>query len=225
MTDRKTIIIALSLLVSASPWAADQKTWEPVREEQGITVDRILDKESSVVKFRGRTVVHAPISSLMAVLFDIRTQPQWNSTGYDMRVLQKKSDTELWFYSSNKVPWPFKDRDFVTKLETRINNRHRYIEVRGSEAAHVMAPPHPKRVRMPVSRINWKFEALPKRSTQVTVTFQIDPGGVLPMWLMNKVTKSIPFRTLQKIRAIANGGRYDRRFELRFKKHNWMHNR
>ncbi len=217
-----SLIFVFALVLCQFPAAADEN-WESVRDEEGIHIDRILRPDSPIVVFRGTTVMQAEISSLLAVLFDIRTQAEWNNNGYDLRVLQKISDTELWYYASNKVPWPFRDRDFVTKLASRFDAAAKQIVVTGTEATHIAAPPHAKRVRMPVARVNWVFAALSGKRTRVTVTFQIDPGGVLPMWLMNKVTKGMPFRALRNIRDVIAEKKYDREFEKRFTRYNNWH--
>jgi len=190
--------------------------WEFVRREEGITVERKLSNNSSVMMFRGRTVLDARISELMAVVLDPDTQREWNNTGYDMRILQKNSDTDLWFYSALRAPWPFRDRDFVIKLETVMNPNGRRLQINGIEAEHTAAPMHPRRIRMPVSRISWELIALKNNRTEVAVTFQIDAGGALPLWLMHKVTKGMPFRGLRNIRELIRERGYNADFRKRF---------
>ena len=219
----RAVCVIVLVLFLGPLLAGATENWEFVRNEEGIYVDRILRRDSPIVVFRGTTSMQAPVSSLMAVLFDVRTQAEWNNNGYDLRVLQKNSDTELWYYASNKAPWPFRDRDFVAKLETRFDAASRTVVVTGTETTHIAAPPHPKRVRMPVARVNWTFAALAAGRTRVTVTFQIDPGGILPVWLMNKVTKGMPFRALRNIRDVIAEKKYDRDFEKRFTRYNSWH--
>jgi hypothetical protein len=194
-----------------------------VNYQEGIYVDRIVDPNSPVVIFRGQTTMEATIPQLMAVLFDPRTQVEWNETAYDTRVVEKKSETEVYFYSAMRVPWPFRDREFLLKLETDINARNRSLLVRGYETVHPGALPHPKRVRVPVSRVNWQLRAIGNR-TQVVVTFQLDPGGALPLWIMNKVTKWMPFKALSNIRRVIAQGKYDAVFEQRFARFSGWHN-
>lgn len=217
------IIFCWALIFWLRPVAAGEN-WEFVLNEESISVDRVIDPHSPVVIFRGRATMDARISQLMAVLFDPRTQSEWNNTGYDLRVLERISDIEVFFYSALRVPWPFRDRDFVIRLETEINARQRSVIARAKEAVHPLAPPHKKRVRLPVSRVNWQFKAA-GRQTEVTVTFQVDPGGVLPLWLMNKVTKSMPLVALRNIRHVIREKTYDLGFEKRFEKYNGWHAR
>lgn len=199
--------------------------WERVRHEEDIVVDRIVLPDSPVVVFRGRTKMRAHLAQLMAVVLDPRTQKEWNNTGYDMRILAKNSDTDLWFYSALRAPWPFRDRDFVIKLETQFAPVSKTVTITGHETEHPLAPRHARRVRMPVSRVNWEFRALTGHETDVTVTFQIDAGGALPLWLMNKVTKGMPFRGLRNIRQLIAEKGYDSEFERRFMRYNGWHGR
>jgi hypothetical protein len=216
-------LILLAVFGMANANASYAENWEFVKKEEGITVDRIIPADSPVVMFRGRTTMNAPISALMAVVLDYRTQKEWNNTGYDMRVLQKNSDTDMFFYSALHVPWPFKDRDFVINLHAVVLGEQRTVEIHCNEASHAAAPPQPKRVRLPVARVHWRFVALTENKTQVTVTFQIDAGGVLPLWLMNRVTKGMPFRGLRNIRDVIREGKYDRVFEKKFFRYNSLH--
>jgi hypothetical protein len=167
---RAKLLLGISLTASVIALSGH---WEFVQNTEDITVDRIVTGDSPVVLFRGRAVVNAPVSALMAVILDYRTQTEWNNTGYDLKVLQKISDSELFFYSALRAPWPVKDRDFVIKLDTVFTPAIRQIEIKGSEVAHVAAPKRHDRVRLPLCRINWVLMALPGNKTHVAVTFQI----------------------------------------------------
>ena len=60
--------------------------------------------------------VEATISELVALVMDSSACPDWTALCKESRVVEQVSDTELYVYTINDVPWPVSDRDAVAHV-------------------------------------------------------------------------------------------------------------
>ena len=217
-----TVSAVFAILLSSNLFA---ETWEKVREKDGITVERVYVKGSSVLKFRGTGVIDSDIVTILAVLQDVKHQSRWNKNSYDNKIVEKTSDSEFIAYSAAKVPWPFQDRDYLVKLKLNIDEKAKLITVSGKETQHPDVPPRSGKVRISLMRTTWVFRPLKEhkgKKTWVQFTVHSDPGGNIPDWLINFISKYIPYKTIVNIRQIIKDEKYDKSFISKYKRfENW----
>jgi len=66
---------------------------------------------------------------------------------------------------------------------------------------HPKEPPVPGVVRIPSLRGHWTLSPLNGgHATQAEYQVHADPGGSLPGWIVNMVSKEIPFQTIASLR-------------------------
>jgi hypothetical protein len=103
-------------------------------------------------------------------------------------------------YHRTKAPWPVSDRDSINKAEMYVEPaKHRVYLPFAAIASAV--PPVKGVVRMPFMRGHWILVPVDGgRRTEAEYQVFADPGGMLPDWLANLASKTLPRDTIAGLR-------------------------
>ena len=105
-------------------------------------------------------------------------------------------------YNRTAAPWPVAHRDVVLRGRSEFDADAGVVRIEFESVTHPDMPPVEGVVRMPFLRGHWYL--WPEDGGQKTrVEYQVhaNPGGQLPEWLANRVSKEIPVKTIQGLRA------------------------
>jgi hypothetical protein len=186
-------------LATAEP--APSGPWQYVRDDDGIHVDKRSVPGSNLAEFRGRAVVDAPLSSVMAVLHDAPRRTEWMERCIDSRMLEDGTGTQL-SYSRTHAPWPIADRDVVVRAETSFDDASHTVRIEFHDVEDARMPPTKGVVRMPFFRGHFYLRPTPDRAhTEVEYQVHANSGGLLPDWIANRVAREIPYKSLLALRA------------------------
>ncbi len=183
--------------------------WDLVRNERGIVIHRRTVSGSKLHEFRGVGIIEAPIASVLAVLDDSDHRLEWMKEAVaNTRIEQLDPYTEV-FYSRTGAPWPVADRDVILRARTTMDPVQRQVRIEISSMTHPAWPPQKGVVRMPFLRGHWYL--WPEHGgawTRAEYQIHADPGGMLPDWIINMVSKKIPFDTLAGMQQQVKRRRY-----------------
>lgn len=196
-------------------------SWEKILDEEGILVERIYVPGESIIKFRGKGLVDAPVLKILAVISDPALAKKWNKNAYNQRIVERLNDREVIFYAAHKTPWPFQDRDMLLKIKFSVDEQKRYILIQSRETSHPAVPAQKGLHRVKFARVTWYLKPLKKfkgQKTWVEFTAHMDPGGNIPSWLMNLVSKKIPFHTIKNIREMVRSNQVNQKFYAQYKR-------
>lgn len=212
MNLRSLVLVLLPFFLSAGS-IADDNAWTLSVDKNGIIVHRREIPGSDLLEFRVRTEVKAPLLHILAVLQDFASFREWDPHYKELRMLEKKKDTECIYYYAVKAPWPLQDRDFVAYSKITIDEKNRVLRMNDRETTHPSAPIHPDRVRMPLMRISWYFKPVAGgKSTLLELLVRSDPGGALPDAIKNMAGSDNAFEMIFNLRNRAEGGKFDAGF-------------
>jgi hypothetical protein len=192
--------LLLSGLFAAAPALADEP-WEQVSDQKGIVVDRRKVEGSKLKEFRGRGVVDAPLASLLSVFNDIDKGTEWMDSCSSSSLVEDRGERSKIAYNRTRAPWPVSDRDVVLSNTVTFDEREGVVRIEVTSVDHPNMPPVNGVVRMPSLRGHWYLWAEPDGKTRVEYQVHANPGGALPNWLVNYVSKELPFKTIQGLRA------------------------
>jgi hypothetical protein len=195
-------VLALAAAISTPEVRADNAgPWEQVRDEAGIRVQRRKVEDSSLHEFVGRGVVETPLPTVLAVLHDVGSAPEWMHNCAAAHVVEHIDDRHEVVYNRTAAPWPVSDRDTVVSSEAVFDARTHEVRIDFWSVTHPKEPPVRGVVRMPSLRGHWILTPVNDgRATHVEYQVHADPGGSLPGWIVNMVSKEIPFRTIAGLR-------------------------
>jgi len=200
-----TAFVAASLAAPATARATETKdggSWQQIKQSDGITVWRHVVEGSPLKEFRGRGTVDAPVAAILAVFNDVPHATEWMDSCNGSRVVENGSDTEKVVYNRTHAPWPVADRDAVLHNVARFDEAARKVELDFWSVDDAKAPPVKGVVRMPFLRGHWiLWPSADGRTTRVEYQVHANPGGALPNWLVNYVSRDLPFKTIEGLRA------------------------
>ena len=130
-------------------------------------------------------------------MYDQEKKMEWMHDCVANDVLEEKGLGNHIIYNRTAVNVMFvSDRDVVVETVFKFDDTHRRITIDATSVQHAKRPLVPGVVRMPKVKLRWQFRMVSLSLTEVTYEVEADPGGWLPAWLVNRVSKDIPYHSL-----------------------------
>lgn len=195
------MFVFFSITASAG---ADQERWELVGELDGIRVSKREVPGHDLPAFRGETTIAASMDAILSVLVDWRHHTEWAHRCAESTLLrQLGGEHELLMYYRTDLPWPAWDRDviYASQVERSPDGSTIVLMLRKVESDPRGTPSDV--VRMPRFYGAYKLVRVGEAKTRVTYEAEVDPGGSLPRWIVQRVVRDIPHETLAGLRARA----------------------
>ncbi len=219
----KNLLLAICALLLFTEISLAKK-WERIRNEEGIQVYRREDPNSNMFEFKGQGMVYADAARLITLMSDINLMTKWVDGCKRAKLLEKNYTSEsykmninkfyLTLYGENAVPWPLQNRDYVLKGRISYNAKRDTAVINLRNVKHRKMPKQSGKVRMNFMKVRVTLK--PKNNdkhTWVQLYVHLDPGGIIPAWAVNFITKSVPFKTIKKLRKLSKRPNYDKKME------------
>lgn len=206
-----TVILIILLFDSGSninsTFNYSQNDWILKKDANNIKIYTRISKESNIKEFKAITTVKTPVSNLVAVLNDVESYPLWMSDVKTVKTLKQVNNKERYDYYEASLPWPFKNRDIVLHhlltedfntgvVEISLTGKPDYI----SQKSGI--------VRVLSENGIWRFTPKENGATEILYQVFANPGGELPVWLINMFVVEGPYSTLNKLKGFARKGKY-----------------
>lgn len=173
--------------------------------KDGIKVYIYRHKNSKFATFKATTHINASMGSILAVLFDAKSSPDWIHGCIDSFILKDISFNERYHYQIIYVPFPFDNRDFIFHSILKQDPTSKAITITTSSSAEYCKNNSSKEckkvkqsklVRVNKSVGTYKLEE-DITGTKITWIQHTDPEGNLPAWLVNQLIKDTPYWTFK----------------------------
>ncbi|GAJ71474.1 LOW QUALITY PROTEIN: hypothetical protein JCM18904_2243 [Vibrio sp. JCM 18904] len=189
--------LTLATLISAGTDASANENWQFESDKNGIT---IYSREHSdgLVEIRARMFTPTSYGAFLTLLEDSDNIPNWIDNASHSRVLNQISATENIVYTSLKHPWPAKNRDMVTYSKYWVDELGFTIEIKSAPDSYLAEQNGYVRIRSVDA--TWELQKLTNDTTLVEYKAFADPGGLLPNWLINKLSKESAWATFSNLR-------------------------
>lgn len=176
-----------------------EEGWEFKKDKRNIKCYTRPVKISPMISFRGVGDVKGKMSDMVSFLMDIERYPEWMYMNVKSYILDKTGETEAYVYTLLQPPWPASQRDIT------VRRQWYYLPETGAVIITIKGLPDyvPKRDKtVRGSQITAYYMLVPKGDNTIEVTYEgiADPGGWLPVWLVNFCVVYTPYSTIKKIR-------------------------
>lgn len=182
--------------------------WKVKKKQDGI-VAFLRDMPGSGLKeFRGIMLVKGVrLSSMVATFDDTASYTRWMHNCTESKLLKYMNVRERFTYTVTHAPWPASDRDVIvySLMTQNPDDLSVTIDITGKPD---YLPRQGRRVRIPMMKATWTFKPLKNGDVLVTYQTVTDPGGPLPLALLNLSVVDLPFFTMQKFRNVVKEDRY-----------------
>lgn len=180
------------------PVCADT-AWQSVTQakKRGEVSSYVREVAGHAVKsFKGVVEAPYPMTSLLAVLADINSLPNW--VFQCERAYQEENWPDVVYYMEFHTPWPVSNREAVLK-NTATQDLKTFAVTINTVAINGYVPASKKRVRVPELNNRFYLEPLQDGWTRVSFETLVDPGGAIPAWMSNWIATSAPKETLNAL--------------------------
>src|SRR5215813_6656163 len=99
------VLPLLTMLTSARAEEPAAGPWQLIKQADGIVVDRRAVSGSNLKEFRGRGVVNAPVSAILAVFSDVPRATEWMDSCNGSRTVADVGELEKLVYNRTHAPW------------------------------------------------------------------------------------------------------------------------
>jgi len=199
---------ALILLLLAAPFAqAADEGWRLEKDQGGIQIYTRAVEGYKIREIRGVVRVQAPLTAVAAMLSDPAISPQISETVSQAKILQRQGAQRAQVYQVLDMPWPLDDRDIVVQREIRQDPKT-YAVVIADSATPEAAPAEKGRVRVQKSRTQWTLTPQADGTVETEMRALTDPNGPIPASVINSMSVGVPFKSLDKLRTLAQQPKY-----------------
>jgi hypothetical protein len=207
-----TLIPLLSFVFVGS---ATAKPWKVLQKKDGIIVSLREEPNRDLPSFKGVGDVQASLFEILAILRDGKARKEWMSKSGETMVLKRISPFETYSYQQTIAPFPVSDREVIMHTQVYQRTEPKELIATFNGVKWTKSIPGIDRgdfVLMPYLKGYWRLVYKGPKTTEVTYMVNTDPGGMLPNFLIRRITKYLPLWTLQGLRLQAKraSGRYER---------------
>jgi hypothetical protein len=202
------IVLLLVTNFLFSPIAGiSQKDWELVKSKDDIYIYKRGVEGSSLKELKVVSNFQSSLSGFVSFVQDVPAQTSYMYNCSHARVLKEINNKELIFYQQIKAPWPFSDRDGIYHQVIEQNANTRVVTIRCAAIGNYL-PVSKNFIRITRMNSSWTIKPNQNGTVNAEYIFFGDPGGTLPIWLINMFIAEAPYKTQVKIHELITQKKY-----------------
>lgn len=188
----------------------DDDPWVLVRRHGAIRVYRRRDDHERLKTFRGVMRMQlADEYALVALANDYEALPEWVHFIRHVEEIKRDGPLRRWLRFTTNLPWPLHDREAVLRMNVeQRRDAHEDAIWMDIENAPDLIEPDPDYLRFPQLHGYSGMRRLPGDEVEVVYQMVVNPGGQIPVWLVNRVLRDAPFFTLAQLRRMVRRPEY-----------------
>jgi START domain len=175
-----------------------QSAWELKKDENGILIYSRSVKESKYRELKAVFDLPGTYDRLRTILNDVNNYKTWVCNTESSHLVERKSETEMVYYSRISAPWPISNRDFYSDTRIWVDSANHQMRLSSRSIDHF--PPTGHVVRIAHLRSEWVITAPTPNTLHVEYTLSWDPGGDIPAFLANAVSTSGPLQSFGQLK-------------------------
>jgi hypothetical protein len=182
--------------------------WVLKKNDSGIEAYLRNMPGTNLKEFKGVMYVKGVrLSSMVATFDDTASYTRWMHNCTESKLIKYINVHERITYTVTRAPWPAEDRDTIVYSLMRQNPVDLSVTIDITSRADYL-PKQPHRLRIPMMKATWTFRPLKSGTVMIVYQTVTDPGGPLPLWLLNLSVIDLPYYTMYKFRDVIKEDRY-----------------
>lgn len=144
-------------------------------------------------------ILNTTLDELKQFLLQIGNYPTWQYNMVHAELIQKINDEEIKYRGEINAPWPLEDREIMMHLKVIHDSIYQrmQIEMNTYESSRLVKEGF---IRVPLMQGHWNVWGTSYNSLEVEYTLRIDPGGTIPVWLVNLAMAEGPYITFKNLK-------------------------
>ena len=175
-----------------------QYNWKLTRSREGISVYQSAVSNSDFKSIKVECTLDGNYDKLLSVITNINHYKDWVYNNKITELLKTISPSEFYYYTETSLPWPMSNRDAVMHTTITRDGHDGFLKITSVNHSGLVSEKSGK-VRVPHTNINWYVTAPSPATIHIIYTFEADPGGSIPAWLVNSFADKGPFESFKKL--------------------------
>lgn len=171
------------------------------KSQDSIFVYTCKSPDIKLKSIKASFTILATTSELETCMLDIPNYTKWQYNTIDAAVLKRINPRELIYRSEIEAPWPVSNRDLVMHLKIYSEPASQVMTM-SLKALPDFIPEKEDVVRMPRAEGQWIFTPVGLNKWLVQYHFIVDPGGTVPVWLINLALADGPYVTFRNLKML-----------------------
>lgn len=181
------------LYLSIIQTSVAQPNWQLQKDEKGIKVYTSENLTTAVRAVKVEVEFTQPIEKISAIIMNVSAFPDWIYGCIESSVITKQGDSVILYRHVTDAPWPFEDRDQISKFTKVRNKTTGTITI--ASASQSGFPAREGFVRITQSNASWILTPQKDGTVKTVYNLSFDPGGNIPAWMVNVFITDGPFET------------------------------
>jgi hypothetical protein len=198
-----TVTLLLSMFASVS----GAQEWQSLSDKDGISVS-VRDVPSSKVQaFKGKVALQAHFDDVVALLVNLDACTKWLFGCQSTELLEQVTFSERFIHQINKPPYFLVSvRDYIFHVTLKVEQQKKRARIKMISRHDKLPEGKPVRVKV----ASGQFEVTQEDGDTVVLIWQqhLEPGGALPISMVNKLMEDIPRESLQAFKALLKDPEY-----------------
>jgi hypothetical protein len=191
------LVMLLSLACTCRLLA--QSAWDLKKDQNGILVYSRTVKDSKYNELKAVFDLNGTFDELRNVLWDVGNYKSWVYCTTSSSLIERKSETEIVYYSRISAPWPVSNRDFYSDTRIWIDSAQHQMRLSSRNIDNFpLSKDH--LVRIPYLRSEWIITAPSPERLHVEYTLSWNPGGNIPAFLANAFSTTGPLQSFSQLK-------------------------
>ncbi|HXU28176.1 MAG TPA: START domain-containing protein [Bacteroidia bacterium] len=195
------------LLISSLGFSQSQANWQLYKCENGISIYSRKANNSNIKQLKSVVNLKTSLNSIVALLNDWDSYPEWNYRCGESKTLKVIDATELIHYQTVATPWPINHQDFIINVKLSQHPQTKTIIITSTNNPNYI-PPYPNRTRIKELQAKWTLTPLKDGTVQAEYEFFVNPGGLIPAWLLNAAVAYGPYETMLNFKTWVQKPKY-----------------
>ncbi len=204
-----TLFCCLSLLLAGFSKETSSNDWQLKKFENGISVYTRSTENSKYKELKAIFQIKTSLSSIIALLNDVESYPQWVYRCETSKILRKNSEKQLIRYQTIVAPWPVDNRDVVVEVNSYQDEKTKIVYQKVTPLPDYV-PASKDHVRIREFRAIWTLKPLKNGIVDVEYELLVNPAGAIPAWIVNLAVVEGPYETSLKMKERLMNDKYQK---------------
>lgn len=197
---RYICFIGSFISLAFSPAGPIDSPWVLKKDKDGIKVFIRNKPGSSLKDIRVISTLESTMGGVVHMLTSKEDYKTWIYACSESYLVKEVGFLETYHYQVTAAPWPVEDRDLVLHTIVRQDEKTGIVDMVVKNATGVL-PEYKGKVRVPYYDARWIIRPVENNMIEVDYTISLDPGGNIPVWVINMAISDGPLKTMQNFRT------------------------
>ncbi|PWD98164.1 START domain-containing protein [Marinilabilia rubra] len=191
------LLLILFSVIPSFDVAAEEDDWQLRKNENGIKVYTRKKADAGIYMYKVVTHISVKPETVYRQVVDFNENLKHMELVDSLRFLDHQKDKRYTNYMHFNMPWPVKNREMVMDMQVTKDQKGIYLE---SNDLPEYLSRNSEIVLIEDFQEKWTIkEGVSPDESRIIVIGWVDPGGSIPLWVVNMFSAQTPFRFISGI--------------------------